>query len=111
VLHPGAQIRAWLLCAQPSIDGDIGKIDQATREVGAGYIVVDTGPWIFGRKVMLPAGTVERINWDGTSVYVDRTKNQIKDSPELGEDGPSDRSYRDRVGTYYGDTYKERSSL
>ena len=40
------------------------------------------------------------------TVYVDRTKDQIKDSPELGENGLTDRSYRDRVGTYYGDTYK-----
>jgi hypothetical protein len=92
-------------------DGDIGKIDKATREVGAGYVVVDTGPWIFGRKVMLPAGTVERVDWNDMTVYVDRTKNQIKDSPELGENSLTDRSYRDRVGTYYGDTYNERSSL
>ena len=94
-----------------AVDGDIGKIDEATREVGASHIVVDTGPWIFGRKVMLPAGTVERVDWDDKSVYVDRTKDQIKDSPELGENGLTDRSYRDRVGTYYGDTYNERSSL
>ena len=95
-----------------AVDGDIGKIDQATREVGAGYVVVDTGPWIFGRKVMLPAGTVERVDWEDMTVYVDRTKNQIKDSPELGEKtGLTDPSYRDRVGTYYGDTYNERSSL
>ena len=81
-----------------AVDGDIGKIDQATREVGAGYIVVDTGPWIFGRKVMLPAGTVERVDWEDMTVYVDRTKEQIKDSPELGENGLTDRSYRERVG-------------
>ena len=47
-----------------AVDGDIGKIDAATRDVGAGYVVVDTGPWIFGRKVMLPAVTVERLDWD-----------------------------------------------
>jgi hypothetical protein len=95
-----------------AVDGDIGKVDAATREVGAGYVVVDTGPWIFGRKVMLPAGTVERVDWQDMTVYVDRTKNQIKDSPELGEKtGLTDPSYRDRVGTYYGDTYNERSSL
>jgi hypothetical protein len=92
-------------------DGDIGKIDAATRDVGAGYVVVDTGPWIFGRKVMLPAGTVERVDWDDHSVYVDRTKDQIKESPELGEDDVDDHSYRDRVGTYYGDTYDERNPL
>jgi hypothetical protein len=95
-----------------AVDGDIGKVDAATREVGAGYVVVDTGPWIFGRKVMLPAGTVERVDWQDMTVYVDRTKNQIKDSPELGEKtGLTDPSYRDRVGTYYGDTYNERTSL
>ena len=40
-------------------DGDIGRIDEATYETGSSYLVVDTGPWIFGRKVMLPAGVVE----------------------------------------------------
>lgn len=36
-------------------DGHIGKVDEASTEVGASQIVVDTGPWIFGRKVLLPA--------------------------------------------------------
>ena len=94
-----------------AVDGDIGKVDAATREVGGGYIVVDTGPWIFGRKVMLPAGTVDRVDWDDQSVYVDRTKDQIKASPELGESSIDDPSYRDDVGTYYGGTYDERNSL
>ena len=94
-----------------AVDGDIGKIDAATRDVGGGYVVVDTGPWIFGRKVMLPAGTVERIDWDANSVHVDRTKEQIKASPELGEDDFSDPAHRERVGTYYGGTYGGRGAL
>jgi len=94
-----------------AVDGDIGKIDAATRDVGGGYVVVDTGPWIFGRKVMLPAGTVERIDWDDESVYVDRTKDQIKASPELGEDEVGDAAYRDRLGSYYGETYDDRNPL
>jgi hypothetical protein len=31
-----------------AVDGSIGKIDEATYDVGASYVVVDTGPWIFG---------------------------------------------------------------
>jgi hypothetical protein len=31
-----------------ALDGSIGKIDEATYDVGSSYIVVDTGPWIFG---------------------------------------------------------------
>ncbi|MBD0291736.1 MAG: PRC-barrel domain containing protein, partial [Thermoleophilia bacterium] len=36
-------------------DGGIGKVDEATYDVGQSYLVVDTGPWIFGKKVLLPA--------------------------------------------------------
>lgn len=54
---------------------------------------------------MLPAGTIDRVDWNEEKVYVDRTKGQIKDSPELDEMGMSDPAYRDRLGTYYGDTY------
>ena len=45
-------------------DGGIGKVDEATNEVGGSYIVVDTGPWIFGKKVLLPAGVIETVDFD-----------------------------------------------
>ena len=51
-------------------------IDQASSELlGASHLVVETG---VGRKVLLPAGFVERI-------YVDRTKDQIKAAPEYDD--------------------------
>src|SRR5918993_2560558 len=71
-------------------DGDIGKIDEASDAVGTSRIVVDTGPWIFGRKVVLPAGTVQRVDDDDRTVYVDLTKDQIKNSPELDESTMAD---------------------
>lgn len=87
-------------------DGDIGKVDEASDEVGAASIVVDTGPWIFGRKVVLPAGTIERIDNADEKVYVDLTKDQIKNSPELGEGrAANDPDYRRDVGDYYGGFY------
>jgi hypothetical protein len=84
-------------------DGDIGKVDEATYEVESSYIVVDTGPWIFGRKVVLPAGVIERIDLENEKVLVRLTKDQIKDSPELDEstDYRSDE-YRSQLGGYYG---------
>jgi hypothetical protein len=88
-----------------AIDGHIGKIDRATLDVGSSFVVVDTGPWIFGRKVMLPAGTIDRVDWNDEKVYVDRTKDQIKDSPELTDADLDNPEYRDRLDTYYGDTY------
>jgi hypothetical protein len=31
-----------------ALDGSIGKVDEASNDVGASYLIVDTGPWIFG---------------------------------------------------------------
>jgi hypothetical protein len=85
-----------------AIDGSIGKVDEATNEVGSSYIVVDTGPWIFGKKVLLPAGVIDRIDTGEEKVYVNRTKDAIKDAPELDESRFRESSDRDEIGTYYG---------
>jgi hypothetical protein len=84
-----------------ALDGGIGKIDEATYDVGSSYIVVDTGPWIFGKKVMLPAGVVDRIDLEDETVYVSRTKDEIKAAPELDESAGEDDRYREELGTYY----------
>jgi hypothetical protein len=83
-------------------DGDIGKVDEATHEAGGSYIVVDTGPWIFGKKVMIPAGVIRDVDLDTESVFVDRTKDEIKNAPEFDEKRYRDQSYRTELGDYYG---------
>jgi hypothetical protein len=86
-------------------DGSIGKVDEASHEMNAACIVVDTGPWIFGKKVLIPAGTVHHVDHEDRKVYVDRTKEQIKSAPEFDPDGYTEATYRDKIGGYYGDTY------
>jgi hypothetical protein len=83
-------------------DGSIGKVDEATYDVGSSYLVVDTGPWIFGRKVMLPAGVIRSIDETDERVFVNRTKDQIKNSPEFDDSMVKDDSYRSQLGSYYG---------
>jgi hypothetical protein len=94
-----------------AVDGGIGSIDETSTETGASCLVVDTGPWIFGRKVLLPAGTVQRVDHAERRVYVDRTKDQIKDSPEYDADTFGKPDYRDQVGRYYEDTYRTSPPL
>ena len=74
-----------------------------TYDVGSSYIVVDTGPWILGRKVLLPAGVIQEIDLDNRKVEVRLTKGQIKNSPEIDVDAEDYRSdaYRERVAEYY----------
>jgi hypothetical protein len=82
-------------------DGSIGKVDDATNETGRSRVVVDTGPWIFGRKVVIPAGAIERVDPDERKVFVSLTKDQIKDSPEYDDTMRTDDEYHSRLGEYY----------
>ena len=84
-----------------AVDGGIGKVDEATYEAGASCLVVDTGPWIFGKKVMLPAGIVETVDHDDKKVFVSRTKDDIKNAPEFDENRFHDDDYRESLGGYY----------
>ncbi|QES58095.1 PRC domain containing protein [Streptomyces venezuelae] len=84
-------------------DGSIGKVDKHSDEVTDAYLVVDTGVWIFGKEVLLPASTVVRIDPEERKVFVDRTKEQIKNAPEFQrEKHLGDVGYREELGTYYG---------
>ena len=83
-------------------DGGIGKVDNATNDVGNSYIIVDTGPWIFGKKVMLPGSVIDEIDLDAQKVYVRRTKDEIKNAPEFDEARITDAAYRDEYTAYYG---------
>jgi hypothetical protein len=82
-------------------DGEIGAVDSATYEVGSDALVVDTGPWIFGTKVMLPVGVIHRIDENDRRIWVNLTKDQIKNAPEFDKSRFRDITYRDELGTYY----------
>lgn len=92
-------------------DGSIGKVDEATDEVGRACVVVDTGPWIFGRKVVVPAGALEQIDLDQRVIRVAMTKDQIKNSPEFDPDRGwrDDDDYRSRLEAFYGESLRRAS--
>ncbi|WP_405009851.1 PRC-barrel domain containing protein [Kitasatospora sp. NBC_01539] len=85
-------------------DGRIGKVDRLSEEVGSQHLVVGTGPWIFGRHVLLPAGTVVRVEQGERTVHVDRTKDGIRNGPEYDPEkhDTADADYRDAYTAYYG---------
>jgi hypothetical protein len=74
----------------------------------ASYIVVDTGPWIFGKHVVLPAGAVSLVDQARQKVFVDRTRQEIKDAPHLEQlfRHPEDE-YPNGLARYYGKFYAD----
>jgi hypothetical protein len=87
-----------------AVDGDLGHVE-ADYETKPAYLEVDVGSWLFGRDVMLPAGLVERIDTTEKKVYVDRTKDQIRDAPTYDRAVADHVDYQERLGSYYAGTY------
>jgi hypothetical protein len=81
-------------------DGAIGRVDEVMRGPGEIYIVIDTGPWIFGKKVLVPVGIIERIDRDDETVRLAYAKDVIKNAPEFDEGGFG-HEYRQDLGAYY----------
>lgn len=80
-----------------AVDGGIGTVDAVSDEIGEGYLVVDTGPWIFGHRVMLPASVVTQVDASQRKVFVDRTKEEISNAPDfIMIDNPPDPPRPDR---------------
>ena len=49
----------------------------------------------------LPAGTIRDIDPDTETIFVDLTKDAIKNAPEFDEKTYRDQSYRNELGSYY----------
>ena len=64
-------------------DGHIGKIDHATEETDRNSVVVDTGFWIFGKKRLIPAGVIQRVDDTNKKVYVAMTKDRVNKRSNL----------------------------
>ena len=55
-------------------------VDDKTRVVR--YIVVDTGSWLPGRKVLVAPLWIDKVCWEESKVYVDLPREVIKNSPK-----------------------------
>jgi hypothetical protein len=86
-------------------DGTIGTVDKASNDVRVNYIIVDTGEWLSGRQVILPAGTVERIDPTGRKVIIDRTKDDIRNAPEFHPKELRSAKFEDALTGYYHGVY------
>ena len=66
------------------------------------WLVVDTGKWLSGRKVLLPVSALGHIDQKKEQFSVRLTMQQIKDSPNIDADQPVSRQMETHVYHYYG---------
>ncbi|MBW4534479.1 MAG: DUF2382 domain-containing protein [Pleurocapsa minor HA4230-MV1] len=65
------------------------------------YLVIDTGFWVFGKKVLLPVGRAS-IDYAQERIYAkDLTKEQVESLPQYDDNMTIDYDYEERVRTVY----------
>lgn len=68
------------------------------------YLVINTGVWVLGKKILLPIGKAKFDN-KSKRVYVDAfSKAQVESLPNYNENDVVDRSYEERVRNVYRPT-------
>lgn len=85
-------------------DGEIGHvedfiIDDETWAIR--YLVVATRNWWPGKKVLVSPQWIERVSWDESKVFVNLSRETIKQSPEYTEESLLTRDYEIGLHGHY----------
>lgn len=86
-------------------DGDIGHvvdfiIDDENWAIR--YLVVDTGHWWPGKKVLVSPVWIERVSWSELKVFVKLNREAVKASPEYTDEALVTREYESGLFRHYG---------
>ncbi len=65
------------------------------------YLVVDTGKWLPGRKVLLPPVVLDRPRWSKKELPVKLTRKKIENSPPITMDEPVSRRFEKELNRYF----------
>ena len=102
MLRNASAIKGYAIAAT---DGRLGTVsdflfDDASWLVR--WLVVDTGKWLSGRKVLLPPSVLGHIDPNGDEFAVRLTMQQVKDSPDIDTERPVSRQIETNIYDFYG---------
>lgn len=100
-LHSSNEVRGYTIQA---LDGEIGHIEDFIFDDNywtVYYLVVDTGSWLSGRKVVVSPMWIDEIHWPGGQVFLNLKQEAVKHSPEYDPSALIDRAYETRLYEHY----------
>lgn len=85
-------------------DGDLGRVydvyfERDTSRVR--YFVVETGPWLIGKKVLISPVAIRDVLVEDEALVVELTQEQVKESPDWDVDRPISRQDEIRYHDHY----------
>jgi uncharacterized protein YrrD len=86
-------------------DGEIGHIEDFLLDDESGrirYAVVDTRKWLAGKSVLIAPEWIHEVKWSESKVFVNATREAVRNSPEYNPVTPVERGYESRLFSHYG---------
>jgi hypothetical protein len=89
-------------------DGELGSVDEFyfdDETWAIRYLIVETGGWLGGRRVLISPFSVTQTDWSGNRLDVALTKKQVEHSPDINTHQPVSRQHEAMYLGYYGYPY------
>jgi len=89
-------------------DGEIGHVSDillGESDLKVRYLVIDTGGWLSGRKVLLSTAWLSSVAPHRKALVVKVDKKRIEESPPYDPDVEIPREYETRLHDHYGFPY------
>ena len=87
-----------------ALDGEVGHVEDFIIEDktwAIRYLIADTHNWWPGKKVLVSPQWIERVSWGERKVFVNLSRETIKESPEYTEEAPLTRDYETGLHLHY----------
>ncbi len=102
MLQVSSAMKGYAIATKGETIGTVSDFlfDQTTWTVR--WLVVDTGKWLTGRKVLVHPSAIDRVDHEQGQIDVALTRQQVEDSPDIGRDRPVSRQMQTDLYGYYG---------
>lgn len=95
-------------------DGPIGAVKDVyfdDERWGVRYLVVDTGTWLPGRRVLISPASLDSEGSSAEALRVNLTREQVEHAPGIDADRPVSRQYEMAHAAHFGTPYYWSGSL
>lgn len=105
MLRPTNDLLNLAISADDGVIGEVKDLYFDDEAWAIRYLVVETGSWLFSRKVLISPIAAARPDWPTKLLPVSLTREQVKNSPDIDTDMPVTRQHETDYFDYYSYPY------
>jgi hypothetical protein len=100
-LHNTSNVNGYEIEASDGEIGDVKDFIIEDQTWAIRYLIVDTGSWLPGKKVLIAPQWIDRLSLEESKVFVNLSRDAIEQSPEFTEESLLSRDYEEGLYKHY----------